>query len=433
MKGKEIPHSMEAESCLVASMVMDNTCIPKVLARVQETDFHTDHLRLMFSWVGKTYLQKKAVDLVLLKDTIPAADYERLGGAAKTMEVLEGLPNAANWESYLKTVKEKAELRKYLSLAEEVTGRIYEGQTQAKDIRDTIRRGVAYEGLLADRVSDFSGSGRQALQSIARQRLAGVDISTGWKEVDKVIGGLRRREMTVIGAKMSNGKTSVAMNLLCHSLLDTDDKKILVNAFENIEQVATRCASIISGVPLEYFVKPHLASPEEYEKVETAIKVLDEFKDRVLVMNSASLLDMRSVCDVFKPDLIIVDYLQKYAQRYCTGSTGLFAQEVGRVASEVQDLAKDFNAHSLLFSQLARRPGDQRNRPPEVPDLKESGDIENCADNIFLLWWPWRDKPDGGKDPNDYFLLIEKNKMGPCDRITLRIDVSTLSIRSYGG
>jgi replicative DNA helicase len=434
VKGKEPPHSLESESCLLGSMILDNSIIPKVLAQTSETSFYIESYKLLWRGIADTYQKRKAVDLVLLKDTMNQDALARAGGSEKLVSVVAELPNANNWESYLKTVSEKEELRRYLQSASAITEAVYSGS----DI-DTIRglsRAGAKQDYAALRSTTIWDASRTALSAIDTQRSNGPDLSTGLRDIDELLGGLRRKEMTVVGAKMSNGKTSVAMNIKSHALLHSETQKVLINVFENPDQVPTRTAAIISGLPLEWFVKPHTISNDQYDQVKAALALLEAFKDRVLVMNSASLMDMRGACDVFKPDIIILDYLQKYAQRYCADSGDTYAHAVGRVASEVQELAKDFNAHSLLFSQLARRMNGERNRPPEVPDLKESGDIENCADNVLLCWWPWRDvaaEGGGGKDPRDYYIIVAKNKLGPVDKKIVRINPANLAITSYGG
>ncbi len=431
VKGKEIPHSLESESCLLGSMLMDNTIIPKVLSRVSEGDFHIDSFRALLRGIKDTYDKKKSVDLVLLKDTMAPEALALAGGPEKAMSVMEDLPSAANWEGYLATVKEKAELRGYLRLAEAAVSDIYAGRADSGNLKRAFREALFSGGRVSERSTDLGGNAKTSLQAIQRFRTGGVDLGTGWAEIDDLLGGFRRKELTVFGAKASNLKTTVALNIACY--LMGQGKRVLINAFENVDQVSTRMASILTATPLGWFAKPHLITEEQYRKVEEAMGTLDDYKDQMMVMSSASLMDMRGVCDVFKPDFIILDYLQTYGQKYCVGEEGLYARAIGKVAAECQEFAKDYNAHSLLLSQLSRRIQGERNRPPEINDLKESGDIENCADNVLLGWWPWRDQPGSGKDPNDYFMFVAKNKLGPVDKRTLRVDVETLSIRGYGG
>jgi replicative DNA helicase len=429
LKGKEIPHSLESESCLLGCMVFDNALIPKILPKLSEESFYIDSFRTIYKGIAKTYETRKAVDLVLLRDTMDPKALAAAGGVEKLTSVVDGLPNAANWEAYLATVKEKEESRRYLRACETTAQGIYAGTLSVSQARDSLRGAIFQDGRVTERASDIGVSGRTSLDSIKRCRTGGVDLGTGWAEVDDLLGGLRRKELTVFGAKMSNLKTTVALNIVAHQI--ANGKRVLVNAFENVDQVSTRLASMITGVPLGWFAKPHLINEEQYQRVEAAMKCLDEFKDLVMVMSSASLIEMRGVCDVFKPDLIILDYLQTYGQKFCASEDGLYARAIGKVARECQELAQDYNAHSLLLSQLARRMQGDRNRQPEINDLKESGDIENCADNALLGWWPWRDQPESGKDPHDYYVFIAKNKMGPVDKRCLRVDVETLLIKGY--
>lgn len=430
VKGKEIPHSLESESCLLGSMLIDNSIIPKVLSRLKGEDFHIDSFRTLFGGIADTYQKKKAVDLVLLKDTMDPTNLAAAGGPEKAMAVMEELPSAANWEGYLATIKEKAELRGYLRLAEAAVSDIYAGRADSGNLKGRFREALFSGGRVSERSTDLKGNADGSLQSIRRFRTGGVDLGTGWAEIDDLLGGFRRKELTVFGAKASNLKTTVALNIACY--LVGKDKKVLINAFENVDQVSTRMSAILTSTPLGWYAKPHLITEDQYKQVEESMGVLHDFKDQVMVMSSASLMDMRGVCDVFKPDFIILDYLQTYGQKYCVGEEGLYARAIGKVAAEVQEFAKDYNAHSLLLSQLARRIQGERNRAPEINDLKESGDIENCADNVLLGWWPWRDQPGSGKDPNDYYMFVAKNKLGPVDKRTLRVNVETLSIRGFG-
>lgn len=429
MKGKEIPHSLESESSLLGSMVMDNTIIPKVLAQVTADDFYVDAYKLVFNGIAKTFTEKKAVDLVLIKDVMPADQLRAAGGPEKLMQIVNDLPNAANWEAYLATVKEKSEARGYLLSCEGIIRDLY-GGVGVGDVKRRLREVAFSGGKLTERASDLGASSRQSLDTIKRFRAGGVDLGTGWRDIDDLLGGLRRKELTVFGAKMSNLKTTVALNILVNNI--ANGKRVLINAFENVDQVSTRIAAMFTGTPLGWFAKPHLCTDDQYAKVEEAMACLQELKDLVMVMSSSSILEMRGVCDVFKPDLIILDYLQTYGQKFCASEDGLYARAIGKVARQCQELAQDYNAHSLLLSQLARRMQGERNRPPEINDLKESGDIENCADNALLGWWPWRDQPESGKIPGDYYIYIAKNKIGPVDRRILNVNVETLSIKGYG-
>jgi len=411
-------------------MVFDNALIPKILPKLSEESFYIESFRAIYRGIAKTYESRKAVDLVLLKDSMDAKTLDAAGGVEKLTSIIDGLPSAANWEAYLAAVKEKEESRRYLRACESVAQGIYSGGLTNTGVKDTLRTALFSDGRFTERALDISASGRGSLGNIQRCRTGGVDLGTGWGEIDDLLGGLRRKELTVFGAKMSNLKTTVALNIVAHQL--ANGKRVLINAFENVDQVSTRLASMLTATPLGWFAKPHLITEDQYKQVENAMRCLDEFKDLVMVMSSSSLIEMRGVCDVFKPDLIILDYLQTYGQKFCAAEDGLYARAIGKVARECQELAQDYNAHSLLLSQLARRMQGERNRQPEINDLKESGDIENCADNALLGWWPWRDSPESGKDPREYYILVAKNKMGPVDKRCLRVDVETLSIKGFG-
>lgn len=423
-----LPASPEAEASLIGAMIFNNTCISKVAATLEPEAFFGDSNREVYKALLNAWNGKGVVDLVVLKDAIPGAILTRIGGVERIAAYAD-TPNPENWGAYLKVVEEKWRLREAYEHSNEIKRLALEGADLEKvwEVADKIKS----RKRLQDGGFKLSESIRSAALSLDDLRKAGVDLKVGLNKVDELIGGIRRKMLYIVGAKTSNGKTSFLANIAINILRGKPTAKVLINVFENAEQIPVRMASVLSGVPLNHFLKPDMCTDEEYLIVQEALQALDDYRDRVVIMHGANVQQMRAMCDEFKPDAVFVDYIQRYAHKYSLGAEDRLSHAIGKVASDLQDMAIDKNCAMFVLSQLSRRQEEHRNRKPVVTDLKESGDLENYADCIFLLWWPWRDNPNG-KDPNEFFIVVAKNKLGPCQDEPVKIDVKTLRLSDWG-
>lgn len=422
----QMPHNKESEACLLGALIINNDHINAAITKVSVDSFFLGPHRLIWKALERSHKKFGSVDLVILKDEL-GDDVERIGGMGYVMSLVDNTPHD-DPTSYIAHVLEKQRLREAVTSAQDILHKAASGAS-ADDlyrIADKIKASQK-----ADDKFDLAQCSEATMSNIGAIRREGIDLLTGWRGVDDCIGGIRRGNLYTVGGKTSQGKTSVAVNIAYNNLVSNPTCKILYNGFENIDQFSTRLAAIESGVSLSWFLKPNLISEEEYGRVVEAMEKIKQYKDRVVVMNSASVNQMRAVCDNFHPDIIFVDYLQRYAHRHALAGEGRLSHEIGKVVSDLQDLAIERKSAVFNFSQFSRRSEEQKGRRPIINDLKESGDIENYSDVILLLWWSWRDDLSAKKNPEDYSILVEKNKLGPCGNFSHKITPDTLAIENW--
>jgi replicative DNA helicase len=406
-------------------MVLDNAIIPMVAAKVKPGDFYIQGNSALYQGICSSYDINKSVDLILLKDTL-GSTLDLIGGVSRLAELVDTVPSVANWIGYMQTVLDKSRLRQALAAGEQIISLARSGAP----LDDIYKEADAIKGRCNPQtVILFEDCLKETISSVSKTAEEGVDLFMGWQDVDEAIGGLRRKSLYIIGGKTSQGKTSVCVNIVRNNLSSNAGCRILYNGFENLDQFATRLAAVEYGVPLGHFLKPDGNNTEQLSVVKEALSGLSKWNANIRVMNSSSIAQMRAVADEFKPDIVFLDYIQRYLHRYAPESDGRVSYQAAKLASDLQDFAIDRNCAVLAFSQLSRRSEEQRNRKPSINDLKESGDLENTADVIGLLYWPWRDSLDPSKHrPEDYYFLVAKNKLGECGEHLLRLRVDTLRL-----
>lgn len=367
---------------------------------------------------------KRDIDAIILKESLTSSQLADIGGASYIATLIASVPERANPESYYSVVYDAKLRRDYMDLGERLIKGAQENDsveslaTAAESIK---QRHNSVSGLSISDASD------QAIVRLSEEKDAGVDLHYSVKALDEILGGIRRKKLTIVGGKTSHGKTTIARNVIAlHNLVTNEKAKILYNGFENVEDIPMAMASALHGIPLTQFTQAHKLSEEQYNRCQQALLSLQQFRDRMVIMGAESLSKVRSVVRSFKPDIVILDYVQRYAEKY---SSGDLKRGCSSAASQMQDIALEFNCSSFVLSQIRRLENDRRHAAPEIGDLKESGDLENFADNIILNWWPFREHLDGARDhPRDYRFIIGKNKTGPCLPIAARLDVDTLVI-----
>jgi len=419
-------HSRESEIGLIGCMVLKNDIIPNILCELTPDSFYMDSTKIVFEHIIKIWNRDNLVDLVMIKDSL-GTDLDTMGGLEFLASMVETVPNVASWEAYAKVISRKYNQRMQAEAAFKILGQLEENADDSEiySLADEIRRVSPDQGVKG--LNEVINEGIGLLDS---SREIGQDMSLGWEEIDQHIGGLRRKTTYTIGGKTSQGKTTVMSNIVVKAL--NDGKRVLICVLENPDQVPMRLASIDSNRPLGWFLKPDQISDKNFGLAKEALDGLRRWDERLMVVGATPLSVLKGIAEKFKPDIVVLDYLQKYATRYCNQGKGTKASEVGKAASDFNDIAIDCNACGILLSQVSRRMDATGGRRPAIEDLKESGDIENFSDVVLLLYWPAKDSRDEKKDPLLYEIEIAKNKMGPAQIIaSLKINSDTLKITDW--
>jgi replicative DNA helicase len=238
----------------------------------------------------------------------------------------------------------------------------------------------------------------------------GEGVSTGFRDIDNVIGALRNADLTIIGARTSMGKTAFALNLILNiskilkeqqcrlSLLDNKQsqkvKKLGMVLFFSLEmsskQIAERLLALETGVNLSKMLKGTIRH-DEFQKIESCLESMNKLGtlDNLLIDDSSApkLQDIdrrvQRVALTSGVAVIVIDYLQMISSDKRSGTR---EREVSEVVAGIKNIAKKYNVPVILVSQLSRASEIRENKRPYLSDLRDSGSIEQDADLVFLLY-----------------------------------------------
>ena len=241
-------------------------------------------------------------------------------------------------------------------------------------------------------------------------------IKTGFVGLDEFItidGG----DMVVIGARPAVGKTAFAIQM--SEQIADQGKKVLVFNLEMVEnQIFERMLATETGFSLTKIKRSDSLLKEEIPKYKGALEKMMK-RDLIFITGSQKASDIRMNTRRIKPDVVIIDYLQ-LVRSDAKYSNNRYA-EVGQISHDLKQLAVEMKIPVIVLTQLNRISKDTTE--PSMNEIRESGDIEQDASVILLLW---------NTDEADYSkkgIKIDKNRQGQLNKWTDRFIFDGNSMR----
>src|SRR5688572_17583968 len=428
------PHSIEAEQGVLGCVMLSpNDCLGICLEKFKKgvEVFYDLRHQVIFDTLVEMYDGKKAIDLITLQENLKLKNQlEAIGGIPYLSALSDAVPSAANLDYYIEIVREKYVLRKMIQTCTGVVGRVYEHEGKVDGLLDEVERDILQ--IAEDRIENTSVKMKDlvhrainTIEDYHTRQGALTGIGTGFVDFDKMTSGLRGGEMIVIAARPSMGKTSLAMNIVEHVVLEEKHPVGVFSLEMTADSLVLRMLCSRARVNLRNIRDGFLAE-RDFPKLTGAAGKLAQAPLYIDDTAGLSILQLRAkarrMYQQYGVKLIVIDYLQ-----LCNASSSRVEnrqQEVAMISNGVKALAKELNVPVIVLSQLNRELEKDKSRKPRLSDLRESGAIEQDADLIALLYKPDEGKEDDDAQPQDQDaipvnLLIAKQRNGPTGDVHL--------------
>ena len=405
-------------------MLLEEEAINDALEALVAEDFVLDSHQRIFRAISELAETGNNVDYLTLQNELSRRrELDAIGGPAYLAFLTEGIPRNFNVQSYCAIVKQKAVLRQLMGIGHDLNIR---ASDQSEDPY-ALLEGVEEQILELSQAGQSQGFST-LLDSV--NEAGGVDpfvgkmydpafmtgLSMGFVDVDKVLGGLQKRELTIVAARPSQGKS--AMFSVLRSTYPLADPEAVV-AFFSVEMskiaLHKRLLAVMAGVNTRKAAEGWL-SREERIRLGSAVVKAGDWNLEIDDSSTLTVTQMRAKSRRLKKqkgrlDLVIVDYLQTLqgTKRYNNRE-----QEVASISRGLKALAKELDVPVMAVAMVGRgseRHGDKR---PMLSDLRESGQIEGDADVILFIhreeYYHGEDDPDVERGIAE--ILIAKNREG---------------------
>ena len=424
---RQVPHSPEAEQSVLGSMLIDSRCVNDVIGVLRPADFFIQINRDIYETIYEMFSYSQTIDPVtVLNKMRERGVYDEKTTTKYLMELMEITPTAANVVRYAQIVRDQSLLRSLSTAAAEITNIVREGVGTAQDILEAaekkiyaIRRGntndsMEHIGTVLLKVFD-----RLTELSEADSDIAG--LSTGLHDLDKFINGLNKSDLMLLAARPAMGKTSLALNIALNVAKKNPKKTVAVFSLEmSKEQLVTRLLSNESFVDSKKLTTGQL-TVEDWTKIGIASSALSQIDLRVDDNPSLSVAEMNAKCRrIDNLGLVVIDYLQLMTSAGTkTAANENRQQIVSDISRSLKIMAKELNVPVLCLSQLSRANESRQDKRPMLSDLRESGAIEQDADEVLFIY---RDDYYNKNSPeqNVAEVIVAKNRHGEVGTVKLQ-------------
>ncbi len=433
------PHDIEAEEAVVAALLVDSEAVFHVSPILKPYDF----FREKNGWIYESCLELWSRDEAINQITVAheLARQERLedvGGQTYLAEIIRRLPTSIGVEFYARIVKRDATYRGLIHAATGIMQMAYEAPAEieavfgrAEDLIQRLRGGENFR--------DFVHISK-VLQTFLEQDAAEAErraldaIMTGYSDLDTLLGGFKRSDLVIIGARPSVGKSSFALGIARNAAITQRANVAFFSLEMSAEQLAVRLLSGESEVDSTRLRLGYQTEVEE-RRIIRATGELSEaniwFDDSPTLTAAELRAKARRLSGERGLDLIVIDYLQLMQGENSTGRENR-VQEISYISRMLKGLARELDVPVVALAQLSRAIEHRQPRTPQLSDLRDSGSIEQDADIVMFLsreemyvtaeqWAELHPElPESAYPRGVAQVHVAKNRNGPIGQVDLR-------------
>ena len=431
-----LPTSVDAERSILGAILLDAKAYDEAAAcGLASSDLSLDSHRRIYSAMQSLAESGHPIDTV----TLPAElenrrELESVGGYAYIADLVSGVPDRPSIRSYVRIVRDKADLRKLIHSCTAVIGAIDGGCSAQAAISDMTERllqiQTGSDDAPAQRVISFSEQVYGEWEQIANGSDDLIGLSTSLDSLDLVTTGIRKNEFWVVGGRTGDGKTALALQIAAANC-----RQEIPVGFFSIEMAKSdllqRLWSHVGKIPFQRIRYPRNLDQETRDRVQRTMCEVGKWPLFVVEDGSLSIQKLiakaRLLIRQERVQLIICDYVQ-----LVSAVARDEKERLTKISNALRGLAKDTGVPIVAISQLSRPKDGNQNFRPNKFHLKESGSMENDSHVVILTYRP---VDEYGNPTGEDELIIAKQRHGPVSNERVFFDSKTLTFyeRSVNG
>ena len=417
-----MPFSLEAEQSVLGAILIDPTCMDHLAGILSAEDFMLEEHRDVFSAMQKMYLRSKTIDVVtLLDELVRDGVYDEAGGKDYIRLISEIVPSAANVKDYAEIVRDKSKLRALIGACDDITAMAYSEQEDTAHLVEmaeqkifAIAEGRENKGFT--HIRDALVQVYDRLHLLAENKAEALGMPTGFSGLDRVLVGLGKSDLVLVGARPGMGKTSFAMNLATHAAITTKKTVCIFSLEMSAEQLVSRVMSSEALID-SYRLRSGELTDEDWGKLAHAASRLSNcdilIDDTVGLTVTGMKAKLRRTKNL---GLVVIDYLQLMQSDRRIDNR---VNEVAEISRGLKLLAKELQVPVICCAQLSRGPESRTDKRPMLSDLRDSGAIEQDADIVLFLYRDEYYKTEKDEPQNIAEVIVAKNRHGSTGNVKM--------------
>jgi replicative DNA helicase len=421
---KSIPANLEAEEAVLGSLLIDPDAVIKIASFLKADDFYREKNGWIYQAVLDLHERREPADFVTLVDELERRNQlAEVGGAAYITSLINIVPTAVHVEHYAHIVERAATMRRLIAAAGQIAALAYE---EAEDVDEVVDRaeqvifGVSERRIRRDLtpVRQIMSKVVDRIEYLHHHKGDILGVPSGFRKLDKLLGGFQKSDLIILAARPSVGKTSLALNIAVNAAKRYGQRVAFFSLEMSNEQLVQRLLASETGIDQQRLRLGEIQEDEWLMLMEAA-GVLSETLLFVDDTPAMSALELRTKARRLQAehglDLVIVDYLQLMRGDVRSENR---VQEISYISRSLKSLARELEVPLIALSQLSRAVETRTDHKPILSDLRESGALEQDSDVVMFIYREDMVKEDTERK-NIADIIVAKHRNGPTDTVPL--------------
>ena len=385
------PCSEEAEEATIGAMLVYSDAIIGVKAVVNADDFFITKNRMIFDAICELYAKRLPVDIVTVTHELDRrGQLSEIGGAAYLSRLINTTPTFLNGEGYSQIVAETAKRRRLIEAATNIAKLAYD---EAGDIDDQTAQAraiiAAVNGIESGTrtINQVAGDVYDQLVDWHENPLHPGQVrglSCGLPSIDRMLGGFEPKRLYILAARPAMGKSSLAFQM-GYEAARLSHKTVVIFSIEmSADEVVQRWISRAIRIPFDDMKRGNIPE-QKWSDIIRAYSLISELP--IIVNDNARMTIGKVESEISKHQdlgLVIIDHLGLMSDPLMKGESE--TNRLGRISWAFKQFSKIYDVPVLAVSQLNRGVEARRDKRPMLSDLRESGNIEQNADVVLMLY-----------------------------------------------
>lgn len=436
MQNKKTPNDPELEEVVLGGMLITQQGVSEFVEVVKGTNiFYNSKNALIYDAILSLYKSSQAVDLMTVRSELQkTGKLKEAGGGSYLVELTEKVSSSAHMQYHAILLMQLYVKRKSIEVGNTLADNAYDEDTDIFELLDS-----SYKEL--DKVSDWLSIKQPKeigdhLTEVLKPKSERAGVPTAVRDINLKLNGYQQSDLTIIAGRPAMGKTAYALNDALHQArlgypvgifsLEMSARQLTARLFANYAGIDSNKLAFGTLSQSEYDVAAGLRS--SFSKLPLYID-----DEPYLSLLSLKIKAKKWVREK-KVKIIYIDYLQ-LINNNLKGRTR--DQEISEISRTLKGLAKELDIPIIALSQLSRVVETRGDKRPMLSDLRESGAIEQDADNVLFLYRPeyygipqWEDNTP---TTNEVEVIISKFRNGTTGGIIAGCQLQYMRFFERGG
>jgi len=421
--GKTPPQAIDMEEAVIGAIMLEKEALTSVIDFLKPESFYKEAHQKIFTAILDLNQRTHPTDLFSVTEYLRAHnELDAVGGPVYITSLTSKVVSAVNIEYHGRIVAQRFMQREVIRISAQLQTMAFDDTYDVTELLDfgemslmevsgkiskkkAVRLGKIVDGVYND------------IEKIQNGEMKLVGVPTGFSNIDRMTGGLRKGDYIIIAGRPSTGKTAFG----CQIAKNAAEFGYPVGIFScemSSESLGTRYLSGTSGRSNIELINGNCDLLEVIQRSE-GLQSLDLYIDDTSAISVVELrAKVRRMITEFGIKLVLVDYLQ-----LMTGEGNNREQQVAYISRGLKAIAKDMGIPVIALSQLNRSVEARADKKPSLADLRESGAIEQDADIVMFSFPPakYGILDFNGLNSRGIFVsIIAKNRNGPVGEVALR-------------